>query len=120
MKLVNYKLLTIVSDTVQIGFIPYMMELSQLRTGVKIGSNVAYTLIKATEAQEIVNTLKKGLEARIATEKEQVELEWTELMNQESEFDARPIKLDDLMNILDKDKITAQILLNLGEFITTD
>lgn len=118
MKISNHKLITVVSETVSIGLIPALIELAALRTGVKVGYNVAYTLKKASEAQEIINTLKKPLELRYAKEKKQVDKEWTELMLSESEFEARPITLSDLEGILDSDKITPTLILNLGDFIT--
>lgn len=39
-------------------------------------------------------------------------------MNNESEFEIKTINLNDLINILDNDKITPSLLFNLKNYIT--
>lgn len=118
MKITNKELLTVLTDGSQIGFLPSLIELSNLRTGAKLAFNIAFTLQQATVAQSIVDLVKNNLNKSFENNKEYVIEEWTTLMNNESEFEIKTINLNDLINILDNDKITPSLLFNLKNYIT--
>ena len=99
------------------GLVPALNQLSQLRTGSKIAYCVAYTLKKIVPEYEAFEAVRKQLNERYEAEKEQVDKEFLELMSLPVEFEVRAINATDLDSCLDSDKVTAAMLLQLGDFI---